>query len=571
MVGAGLVIAGWAAACAVTLVLTDHRLRAGVAQAKVVRAHLGAAQLTGGAAQAPLRAAAGDFAAARRLLGEPWVAPLRLVPLLGRQVTSATDLAQAAATISQAGSQALPRVRALLSGPHQTPATRAGLIEQLAGVVARLNGRVDRVDLGPSGGLVSALGSERGTFAADLASLRYGLRRAQGATAAVADLLGRSRTYLVLSANNAEMRAGSGMFLAAGTLTTADGALQLGRFTATSDLVVTGPTVPVEGDLAFLWGSQRPSQDYRELALSPQFPASAALAARMWQAQTGVAVDGVLALDTAALAQILDATGPVDAGGVTVSGGYVEQYLLHDQYAGVGSDQSSQAARHDHEGALAAAAFAALSVGHPDLGALAAGLDTAANGRHLLAWASDPAVEADWQDAGVSGALGPSDLLLSVLNQGADKLDPFLSVRASLAAAVVQPSPGPRSGQTAVTVTVTVTDSAPADLPGYVAGADGDPPVPGTYVGAVAVDIPGRAGRESASAPLEAEGPDGPSFAMAVPVVLRPGGTTTVTFRFVLDGARGRIRVAPSARLPATLWAGPGGRFDDATSHWVAW
>ncbi len=562
----GLIVVAWIVACAVTLLLADHRLQAGVGQAQVVRDGLTTTQLRSGADQTEVVAAAADFSDAHRLLTEGWMAPLRHVPVADRQLASATDLAQAAYTVTDAGRQALPDVRTLLSRPDRSPTAREAVIVQLARVVGAAHDKVAGVTLGPSRGLIPVLAGKRDLFARDLTKLQSGLTRADGASAALADLLTGSRTYLVFSANNAEMRSGSGMFLAAGTLTTHDGALVLGRFTPTSDLTLPDPSVPLSGDLATLWGHERPNQDFRNLALSPQFPANAALAARMWQARTGTHVDGVLAVDTAFLSAVLSATGPVTAGGVTVGSADVERYILHDQYAGVSGDQPGQAARHDRQGDLAAATFGALSSGHPDLSGLASDLDGAANGRHVLAWAATPATEADWQAAGVGGALGPDDVLLAVLNQGGNKLDPFMSVHATMNFRVA-------GADTDGTVAVTVMNGAPPNQPPYVAGDAGNPPAPDTYIGAVSLDIPGRSGRERVDGPmpLEAEGRDGPSFAMAAPIQLAAGRAVAMTFHFALAGTSGTLRIDPSARIGATSWTIGGRRFSDATAQTVAY
>ena len=559
----GLAVVGWIVVCGVTLEVAAHRLQTGVTFSKDVRQRLSVAQLTSGAAEPDLDAATANFSAAHHLLNAPWLIPLRHVPIVGRQVASATALDRAALTVSEAGRSALPQVRTALSEPRLTPQARAAVILRLAAVVATVHRQVAHVSLGPTKGLISVLAHSRDTFADDLAKLQTGLGRADGVTAALADLLGGSRTYLVLSANNAEMRAGSGMFLAAGTLQTHAGALTLGHFSATSDLVLQAPSAPLTGTLAALWGFENPNQDFRNLALSPQFPANAALAAQMWQVRTGIHVDGVLVVDTAALSEVLAATGPVSADGITVNSGNVERYLLHDQYIG-SSDDETEEARHDRQGDLAAATFNALSNGHPDLGALGGDLDAAANGRHILAWSATPAIEADWQAAGVGGQLDPDEMLLAVLNQGANKLDPFLSVQATMTF--------DHSGaDTDVAVTVKVTNTTPPNQPPYIAGDAGTPPVPNTYAGAISLDIPGAAGRERVDGPLplEAEGPDFSSFAMASPIQVRVGQSVTVTFHFALLGASGALLIAPSARIPATTWTVGRQRFTDSTSHVV--
>ena len=67
----------------------------------------------------------------------------------------------------------------------------------------------------------------------------------------------------------------------------------------------------------------------------------------MWTTLTGQPVNGVLSLDVAGLRQLLEATGPVQADGQTVSADNVEQFLLHDQYDGLTDNATGDSSRQD--------------------------------------------------------------------------------------------------------------------------------------------------------------------------------------------------------------------------------
>src|SRR6266851_4771702 len=147
--------------------------------------------------------------------------------------------------------------------------------------------------------------------------------RAAGATSAMADLLS-GRRYLVLAANNAEMRAGSGMFLSVGVLESSAGAFHLGPVRPSADFDLPGDGVALGGTLAERWGWLHPNREWRNLGLSPQFDETGPLAARMWQAAQGQPIDGVLAVDVEALKTMLSVTGPVATDRGEVSAGNVE-------------------------------------------------------------------------------------------------------------------------------------------------------------------------------------------------------------------------------------------------------
>ena len=566
IIGGVLVVVGvWAAMCAVTLVRAVHQLRAGVTAATQVRGELSTQDLADNRAAGDLGNAVTRFGSAHDLLDEVWLAPLRIVPYAGRQLRSAQALSGAAHTVAGAGHETLGQAHDLLAAPHATPTERAGVVRRLATTVATLARRTSHVDLGPSQALLPVLAAKRLTFANDIASLRTGLDRGSGATAALADLLTGPRTYLVLAANNAEMRDGSGMFLEAGTVTATDGTLTFSAFTPTGALYNPDPNVALTGDLSRLWGQFAPNQEWRNLALSPQFPANAALAARMWQSQMNQKVDGVLSVDVDGLRAILGATGPVTGGGQTVTADTVEQVLLKDQYAELSAGDAQNDIRHEELGSLAASVLEAVQQPGVALAPLGSGMAKAATGRHLLAWSADPRVEANWVAAGVGGEVDRDGVLLGLLNTGANKLDPYQQITTTMTTA--------RAGtNTKVTISAAIANQTPAGLSSYVAAGDNPNLASGTYVGLAALDFPKAAGEVTVNRPgFIAAGSDYTSGVMAVPITTAPGGSTTITWTFLLAGHHGRLVIDPSARIPATTWRAQGRTSADTAARIVTW
>ncbi|MDQ2754476.1 MAG: DUF4012 domain-containing protein [Actinomycetota bacterium] len=564
LLGAVVIIAAWGAYSGWSLLRAAHRLQAGVAATDTVRGEVSTEDLANNRPAPDLARAHQDFQSAHRLIDSAWLQPLRLLPFFGRQVRSASSLSGAAEAVTAAGQDALSQAHGLLGAPRQTPAQRSVVIHQLSGTVSTLDTRLSRVSLGPNSGLLSVLRTKRATFADDLAKLRAGLDKAVGATTALTDFLDGPRTYLVLAANNAEMRDGSGMFLEVGTVTTDNGKLTLGPFTSSGDLILPQPLVPATGDLGARWGFEHPNQEWRNLGLSPQFDANAALAAAMWQASRGQHVDGVLALDVQALRDLLTVTGPITVNGTTVGADGVQQLLLKDQYVGLSADAPANGARHEQLGQLASATFDAIQAPGTSLPQLATQVTAAVGGRHLLVWAADPKVQAAWEAAGAAGQLGAHDLLLGIDNQGANKLDPYLQVKSHLTLT-------PAAGDTTARVEVTITNATPPGLSPYAAGVNYPPP--GTYVGTVALDFPKSAGQAqvTGSHQVVAAGSDYGADVLAVGEKVLPGQSVTLTFQFVLAGVHGQLRIAPSARLPATSWDAPGTSFTDDFARTVQW
>ncbi len=438
-------------------------------------------------------------------------------------------------------------------------------VDRLAQVTAT---RLRAVDPGAADGLVPPLASAHRRFVDERATVLDGLQKAELLTQALRRLLQGPSDYLLVGANNAEMRAGSGMWLTGTSLHADAGTLSLGPVRPTDDLVVPKGTVPVtDVDLARNWSFIDPGHDFRQLAVTPRFPVSAELATRLWAAQPGNGpVSGVVVIDIDGVRDLLRAVGPVTVGGVEYSAPTLRQRLLHDQYAAFGKDQ---AARKDALGDVARATFDKLEQGGWKPSVLADQLALAVQGRHLLAWSSDPVEQRGWEAVGVDGALQPSSLAVSLLNRGGNKLDPFVDQRIQVATA-------PAGPDTEVTVTVRTTNAAPASgLPAYVAGGPqaGAGLQPGEYGGILAVNVPGAAGRIRITGGqyLALAGPDGSTQVRGVYLTVPPGGESTVVVRFVLAGHHGSMVLEPTGRVPEARWTS-GGRTYRAelrrTIHW---
>ena len=148
----------------------------------------------------------------------------------------------------------------------------------------------------------------------------------------------------------------------------------------------------------------------------------------MWQAKIGQHVDGVMTVDVVALTQLLYVTGPVTLpDGTVIDSSNAEQFLLHDQYAGLsytGTD-AAEGAREEQQGALAQAEFNALDTESLDLKSLSDALAGMVSGRHIMVWSADPATQATWQTNGVAGTLSADSTLVALINAGVTSSTPI--------------------------------------------------------------------------------------------------------------------------------------------------
>ncbi|MES4792354.1 MAG: hypothetical protein C4321_04635, partial [Chloroflexota bacterium] len=194
----------------------------------------------------------------------------------------------------------------------------------------------------PREGLVAPLARARNDLIDRLTEVRTGLQRGIAGAEAARSVLGGPSRYLVFVANNAEMRAGSGMFLLVGTLDAVGGRVHLGDLRPVTEVQVRPGAVPLGGDLAGRWGWLAPNQEWRNLMLSPRFDVNAALAAAMWEAAGRGRVDGVLAVDAVFLQEAMRATGPVVVEGRRIGADGALREVLHDQYVRFGEARAAR-------------------------------------------------------------------------------------------------------------------------------------------------------------------------------------------------------------------------------------
>ncbi|HYD11103.1 MAG TPA: DUF4012 domain-containing protein [Acidimicrobiales bacterium] len=570
---AALLVAVWAGYVAVVVAGAASDLRAGRDAASAAREQLGAEEVADGAPLADLREAAARFGDADDAVSSPLLAPLKILPVLGRQLRSVDALASAASGVADTGVDAIERAQVVFDDPAGGGEARLAQVVALQGIVTDVAERLVAIDdLGPVQGLVGPLADARNELAADLLDARRSLEDARIGADAVVSLVAGPRRYLVVAANNAEMRAGSGMWLQGGVLETNRGELRLGDMRPLHlDVDPPDDAVTLTGDFASRWGFLNPQREWRNLMASPRFPQSAELATRMWQAATGETVDGVLAVDAIGLQALIEATGPVTVGDREIGADEVPQELLHDQYLrfGVlgGADSQENAERRETLAAIATAAVDRVDAGGWETSTMLRSLSEAVRGRHLLGWTPDPVEQAGWEAAGMAGELRPDSLLVSVLNRGGNKLDWFLDVDASL-----QVVDG-RDGWDVV-VEITLANRTPAGEPRYVAGPyPGLDLSPGEYRGILAVNVPRDAsGARFDDVPsLAVAGSDGPTRVVGFQLDLPAGETVTRVLRFTLPQHAGAMRVEPSARVPGITWRYGAEEWEDSESRVANW
>lgn len=570
---AGVLFVAWAAVAALWFVRLASDLQAGRDAASEARDHLGPEQVADQVPLRPLKIAEARFRSAHERAGGWVLAPLRFMPVVGRQLRSIEALSGAAEDVARAGVDAVTKAGRVFDHPAGAGIKRVEQVRELGSLVDGMATELAAVkDLGPLQGLLSPLADARNELASELADARRSLADARAGSRAALSLVGGPRRYLVVAANNAEMRGGSGMWLQGGVLVTRDGKLTLEKMSPLRlDADPPDGAVVPTGDLESRWGYLRPGDEWRNLMLSPRFEDNARLASQMWAAAGRGEVDGVIAIDAVGLQAIVEATGPVTVGDTTVGANDVLQAVLHDQYLALGAagSQESQthAERREALAVLAKSAIDAIDRGDYPASRLIRTLGDAIRGRHVLAWSTDPVEQDGWEAAGMTGSLTSDSLLVSVLNRGGNKLDWFLHTDASLS---VQPG----SNGWEVTVKITLSNETPAGEPSYIAGPHpGLALDPGEYRGILTVNVPAdaRGSKFDGVDELAVAGADGPTRVVGFQLDLPRGEQRTVYLHFVLPSVDDHLVVQPSARVPGIAWRYRADHWEEAGPYTAIW
>lgn len=552
----------WVVAAGAMTVVGAIGARAGAERVRDLDLTLGVGELIDGDVDDQIEAARRDFATADRFLGSPLLTPARLLPVAGRQLRSAGALSETAADVLGAATSALSALRAEVGDGPPTENDRVESLGRLRSQLRAVERVLADVDLGPGDALVGPLRDARAEVSQKLAETRTRTADVLTIVDGVHELLEGPSRYLVLAANNAEMRVGSAMVLSVGTMDVVDGTVRVAdEFEPAGDILLSEP-VPLSKELADLWSWSTMGTDYRSLALSARFPVSAQLGAQMWSALGRGDVDGVLLIDVEGIAALLRVAGPVEVDGRPIDADGVVPYLLREQYEGQGlHDMGANDERRDRLRVLAAAALETIGGTDIELRTMLDELGSARDGRHLMAWSSDELAQRAWETVDVDGELDARSLLVGLANFDNSKLDPYV-------AAAIRGGATRDGDDALVDLAIEVSNEAPEGLPGYVAGADDG----STYRGLLSAHLPSSATDVELAGfdGRAAFGRDGPTLVIAARVDVERQETRTANLRFRIPVSDlDEVTVLPSGRFPATRWQVGGADWLDASP--TAW
>jgi hypothetical protein len=480
-----------------------------------------------------------DIADVDRRLASPVMTPLRWMPVVSDQFDAVDDLVASGRLIVGAGQGLLDATEPLVDG-RASEGTRGEVLARATTAVADAREALARAEPPAPDGLLPVVQRQIDRYAEKRIALDDRLAAAGHAVDALDGLLEPGGRYLLVAGNSAEARAGMGAFLSFVQLDVREGAeLVVGdvasvpevarptrTFDAATAVVPDGAVTIADADLARHFGHLEPDRVFSRLGLSPRFPASAPVAADLWEALGRPRVDGVLYLDSVGLASLLEVTGPVEVAGRTYDQDSLLAYLLSGQYDEFGADSEARRSRLDE---ITATVVRELD-GSIDTAATLDVLRAAVRQRNLMVWSRDDATQRSLRLAGMAGELAPTELHVGLATMNG-KLAPYTDLSSVLEREC-------RGGVQRFTLRTTVTYRGVSIRSDYVDESSAWAMPPGSMVGLAVISLPGGARDISvtpfAGASPAARGLDGATWLEAQWFSLQPGAAATSDVSFSL-------------------------------------
>ena len=372
-----------------------------------------------------------DQAEARALTAEGRLArfPLRqlgALPLLGRDVRVAGAVAASATGTVRATRQVVTALQPIQTGPP----TRASILraaDALLGLHRTLE--LDLEAVRATRPLIASEARDRYLEAATGAPATaqragQGLKLAAGLYGPP----GTARWFLAFQ-NPAELRGTGGLIGEYGILESSPEGPRLTTVDHYQELDHrTRKGVALPRRVARRYGRFAVDRAWSAVNIPPDMPTVGRIVSKLYQQTTGDRIDGVIAADPLAVAQVLRASGPIQAGGVRLTADNVAEETLVQAYVRYAEDDPARRRFLEQVARATFEAFRRALAEQPV--ELLRGLAGAARGRHVQAYSRDPAGQRALLGLGVGGsAAAPAgaDYLMAVgVNAGGNKLDAYL-------------------------------------------------------------------------------------------------------------------------------------------------
>ncbi len=387
-------------------------------------------------AREQLTAAVDASSSASSRLNRIHMVPLRVVPVLGPNLRAATTLSDTARDVGSAAAELLDVAAVIVSDDRSQEPGEISLeyLEELGPPLRELvttlqHSTAEVVELDPQR-LIGRITDARGRF---LEVVEPNLEQAALAAdliEALPSFLGEDepRTYLVGAAALSEIRGSGGLLGSWTVMRASEGKMSFEAFVDVDELPVpTGDVASPSDDFERRYARYGGLRTWRNVNISPDFPAVAEVVMRLYEEGGGDPVDGVIVADAVVFERLSERSGGLQVPGVgRLAPQDTLQFVGLDAYAAFDDDDQRKRVL----GATATAAFAELFqiLEDDDVPATVEMLASIADGGHLLMHVRDGSIQPVFERAGVAGELPHVDgesVGIFVSNFAENKLDYF--------------------------------------------------------------------------------------------------------------------------------------------------
>ena len=354
---------------------------------------------------------ADDASSAEAHTSGVWWRAMGHLPFVGDDVDAVAAMSSSLDTISQDAveplTEAVGGLDGLVSGGRVDLDKVASLEQPVSEAHTALVKADDDVADLDSDGYVGPLRTRFDRYADLVHGLRSGLGSAEKAVSILPPMAGADgpKNYLLLFQNNAEIRATGGMPGSWALLHADDGKIEMTKQGTANDFPPTAtPIIPLTAEETKVYGKELGIY-FQDPGWTNDFPRAAELWHAHWDARfPDTPIDGVIAIDPVAMSYLLDGTGPVKVGDVTLTRSNAVEALLSKPYI----EEGPEAQNAFFEKASKAVFDAATgSLASPT--AFAEGLNQAAGEGRLLISSFDEQVSVELAGTGVEGAMARDD------------------------------------------------------------------------------------------------------------------------------------------------------------------
>lgn len=339
-------------------------------------------------------------------------------------------------------------------------------LNKIAAAAARLDADAEAIS---NPRYLSVIGEARSKLQAQTSDIAHLLGGTAIAARLAPSMMGVDgpRSYFMGFQTNAEARGTGGLLGGFGILRFDNGKPSVDALGTNTELDKPFTPITLGQDFDQQYGFTKPTTDFKNSNQSSHFPYAAQIWKSMWAQQTGMNVDGAIAIDPVALSYILGATGPVVMpDGETVTEGNVVELTESTVYNRFPTDQS---ARKQYLQDVASEVVKKISGPVKSPRRLFDALGRAVGERRIAVWSSSPADQKLLEETPLAHEVpdDPAPYAGVVINNlGGNKMDYYLERKIEYVADGCDGDT--RLSTVTVRLTNTLADATP--LPDYVAG-----------------------------------------------------------------------------------------------------